>query len=208
MSFTYTPNVPQVNQSIKQTQFPINSNFQYLLGVSAPPGAGLLRDHNMTLNSGNISDGTHKQVTFNANLDVTPSLAGGVATLFTKADGSGNPQLFWNNGGTDQQLTFQNEIYGFIVAGSMVINNGVTQAIPNVPNNVAGTGYLMRSADNGWSVSQFIAVAGLTKAMFVTGSSGIGSSFEWIGGGPWTLGIRNTNATQTYHYVVQYYPTV
>lgn len=196
----YTPNVPQVNQTIANSQPIINANFQYLAGTAT---AGLLRDHNMTLDTSNTSDGTHNQVTFFANLTSTPSLAGAVATVFTKAV-SGNPQLFWNNGGTDQQITFQGQSGALALNGTISITGGTTVNIPVLPNFSMGECFFVRSGDSGWCTASFMNVSGLTPRIQINGQN-VGNKLFYQGN---NLAIQNSDSTATYHYSIIYYLTV
>jgi hypothetical protein len=116
MTFIYTPNTPQANHFPSDDQPLMNQNFQYLLGTG-PAGAntarGLLRDHNMTLNTANAPDGIHLQVRMPNQ--TTPG--------FTNA----NSVIYVNNANTDSQIFFNN----------VSQNVQLTTAKAGVPNIVA-----------------------------------------------------------------------
>lgn len=97
----FTPNIPQPGDFPSESQPLLLANAQYLAGTASK---GLLRDHDMTLNTANAADGTHKQVTMQANLGGTPGFTGGVSALYPKL-GNGQSQVWFDNGTVDTQLT-------------------------------------------------------------------------------------------------------
>lgn len=204
MAFIYTPTIPQPGDIPAQSQGLILGNFQYLCGNSS---TGLQRDHNMTLNSTNAGDGTHKQVTFTSALGAAPSLTGGVSACYVK-NVSGVNELFYNNG-TDYQITYQTNPPATSVSGSANITSHTTYTIPNVPSNIAGTAYYLRAGDSKPSIAIFIFVQGFPTQVYTVGSQGQGSNFVAVsdGGGGWKIGIQNNDSTQVYHYVVIYQTT-
>lgn len=190
----YTPNVPLVNQTIAASRPIINANFQYLNTIFQV-------DH--TFNDSAPTEGLHKKVTFSANLTSTPSLTGAVAALFTKTV-SGSTQLFWNNGGTDQQITFQNQNGALALNGSMSIAGGATVNIPVLPNFSMGECFFVRSGDSGWCTASFMNVSGLTPRIQINGQN-VGNKIFYQGN---NLAIQNSDSTATYHYAIIYYLTV
>lgn len=96
MGFTYFPAVPQPGDFPSASQGQFLSNFQYLNAFGN-------RDHELTQNTSNANDGTHKQVTL-TNQTPTPGFTGGSSVLYANS-AVGQSQLFFNNAAGDIQLT-------------------------------------------------------------------------------------------------------
>lgn len=202
----YTANVPQANQTIAASQPIINNNFQYLISVGGPPGAGLLRDHNMTLNTANAGDGVHKQVTFQQALATFPSITGAVSALYPK-NVSAVPQLFYYDGTDEIQITFAptgTTVPTFSLAGSITFVGNGTTVIPDLPSLSAGSYQGMRDIDLRPFGGMFGKWTGLDDFVgeYTTTS---GSGFVYSGT---QLAIINNNGPHVYHYTITYVLTV
>lgn len=88
----FTPNTPQGPELPNFSQPLMEANNQYLQAFGN-------RDHQFTLDSGNMNDGTHKSVTFN-DLAGSPGFAGASCVVYSKSvtppAGTAFPQLFFD----------------------------------------------------------------------------------------------------------------
>lgn len=193
----YTPDVPQPNQTIAASQPIINADFTYLAGTAT---AGLLRDHNMTLDTSNASDGTHLQVTFTTPLSTFPAITGAVSALYVKTV-NGAPELFYYDGTTEIQLTAKNQLQVFCVTGSLSVGPAAFAAIPNLPSQLISGRFTMLRSDSGFFHGSFANFTGLTPKIISTASFTTSSGMEWNAG---SLQIYNNSGTYTYHYVIFY----
>lgn len=112
MVFIYNPAIPQPGDFPSTSQGELLANFQYLLGTS---NRQLNRDLSLSLNSGTLSDGTHKQVTFLANQS-TPGSANAVSVAYVNS-ANGGSQLFFDNGLSNAQLTVNKASVPSVSAG-------------------------------------------------------------------------------------------
>lgn len=97
MAFTYTPNMPVASNFPSDDEPLMNQNSQYL-------NAFALRDHEFTKDTTNANDGTHKQLTLNDVMVLTPGFTGASSVLFSKQAQSVSC-LFFDNNGTPVQLS-------------------------------------------------------------------------------------------------------
>lgn len=87
MTFVYTPGIPLGTNIPAQSAPLFAANFSYINSM-------LSRDHSMTLNSANVNDGTHKQVTLTNQS--APGFTGGNGALYA-ALRLGNSWPVWQN---------------------------------------------------------------------------------------------------------------
>lgn len=194
---TYSPNIPQPGDFPSESQPLLLANNQYLLGT---PTKGLLRDHNMTLDTANAADGVHKQVTFYQNA-ASPLFAGGVSVLYANT-GSSQSQLWFDNGTVNTQLTVTKASVPSLnvgppaqgvsfLPGGFLIQWGATQNGSNLttyPVAFSGNPYSITLTQIGTTYTQDLAVTALNPA-FTSFTAGIAAGtfnipYYWLAIGP------------------------
>lgn len=122
---TYTPAVPQANQTIASTQSPIEQNFQYL-------NTAFQYEHNFNNVLPGIQLGSHQSASM-PNLGGLPSFGTGIDGVYYVNGGDAR----YNNG-TDYQLN----VWGQVLTGTYTLpNSSAITKIVTLPSGVFGVIY-------------------------------------------------------------------
>jgi hypothetical protein len=157
MSLTpsYTPDVPQGNQQINNTQQPININFQDI--------SELIGINHVNFNTANFF-GEHSLLTYYQQ-SADPTTASNEIALYSKpTTGSQSAQLFYRypNDGSVVQLTGQATTTSSGSGGAQYINANVNGQI----YYVLGYQYLTNGLIMKWGLSQFTPTTGTSPQTF------------------------------------------
>lgn len=182
----YTVNIPQPGDFPSDSQPQLLGNNNYLLNVA---GKGLLKDHQMTLDTANANDGIHKQVTL-AN-EATPGFAGGNSVVYANT-ANGQSQLFFDNGTVNTQLT--------------VTKTGVpaTLTVPSRMVSFLPGGYLIQcgiaSVSNGTVVTFPVAFSAIPIAVTFTPANNVNvvTYVAATTAGSWTYGKSTSGVDNVY----------
>ena len=82
MTFTYTQNTPNANDTVAKTQPIIKNNFNYIRTWA-------LLDHRFSASTTDVLTGAHNQITFPAKIDPAPGIGTAISVLFPSSTGSG-----------------------------------------------------------------------------------------------------------------------
>lgn len=195
---TYTPSVPQANQTIAATQSPINANFQYL-------NTALQYEHNFNNVLAGVQLGSHQSCSM-PNLGGLPFLG----TLINGVYYVNGSQARYNNGTNDYQLS----IWTQVLTGTYTTPSGSgSSTIVTLPPNVFGVIYFYATVfgTNTAAMSgQFATNGTQTVAFSNTTTASIDAPVVLVssGGSLNLLGSAQSSSVQgkTYSYFITYRP--
>ena len=195
----FTPNIPQPGDFPSESQPLLLANAQYLAGTASK---GLLKDHDMTLDTSNATDGMHKQITFNSN-QATPGFVGGVSVLYTNTANGQSQMFFNNNAAVNVQVTGFKPAAGLDLAvptsaaaagvtslpGGLLLQWGFTALISNgtvitFPVAFSGAGYNVQISARGVAPGGSIFVTNIAAADWTFGISVGSAQIYWTAIGP------------------------
>lgn len=151
-NMTFNAGIPNASQS--PGLFPAQ-NQTNMTRLKAIIGA----DHQFNDTTVPDTDGVHKQVTYINRATPGTLPANTNSILYAKEDANGASQLYFYNGATDTAITPIGSLKFTGNSGSLA--PGGTFAIPGLPTNYTGTGYVWYDATKVFNYDNFFNVGGL-----------------------------------------------
>lgn len=192
---TYTPSVPQGNQTIASSTDPIRNNFTFIQ-------TDMRVEHSFNGNVGGLAEGVHLKASMpNAATPAVPAGCNGV--YYVK-----NGQAWFNNGSLDVQLSLNTSMPGFTpFLGSIVVAAGpfpkIVNLTPTISGDKCGEITLIRESSSSGAYYSFYRKTPSSGVVFPVKTDFTNTSIFWNSG---TLAL-SAGGVGTYIYYGWFYPT-